>query len=141
MAQQKVVIKVQGMSCSSCSNNVQKKLNATGGIINATINIATEKGQVEYESEKIDVEGILEAVAASGYRAIAEEDKDAEKVTLKVKGMSCTACANLIEKSLSKTDGIEAANVNFAAEKLTVEYDPKKIRLIEMQKKSFRSRI
>lgn len=135
MAQQKAVIKVQGMSCSSCSNNVQKKLNATEGIINATINIATEKGQVKYDSEKIDVEGILEAVAASGYQAIVEEDKDAEKVTLKVKGMSCTACANRIEKMLNKTEGIEAANVNFPAEKVTVEYDPKKIRLIEMQKK------
>ncbi|MEM5948109.1 heavy metal translocating P-type ATPase [Spirochaetia bacterium 38H-sp] len=46
-----------------------------------------------------------------------------EKKEFLVKGMSCVACANTIEKKLSKLDGIKFANVNFATEKLVVEYD------------------
>ena len=43
-----------------------------------------------------------------------------------VKGMTCTACAGAIERGLAKLDGIKEANVNFATEKLKVEYDETK---------------
>jgi P-type Cu+ transporter len=45
------------------------------------------------------------------------------RVSLAVTGMTCAACAHRVEKALSGTDGVRAANVNFAAEKATVEYD------------------
>ena len=132
---EKITLKISGMSCSSCSNNVQKKLNSIDGIINASVNIATEKGQVEYDNGKIGVQEILEAVEAAGYKGILDEEKSAEKVTLKIKGMSCTACAGIIEMTLNKMEGITSANINFPLEKITIEYDPKKARLIDMQKK------
>lgn len=47
------------------------------------------------------------------------------KETFAVGGMSCAACAASIEKSLQKTAGVREAVVNFAAEKVTVTYDPK----------------
>lgn len=43
--------------------------------------------------------------------------------TVKVKGMTCAACANRIERKINKLPGVQAANVNFAMEKLTVDYD------------------
>jgi len=130
-----IKFKVNGMSCSSCSNNVQKKLNALDGIINANISIATEKGQVDYDSNIVDVKTILSTVDNLGYEAILDEEKNTHKVTLKIKGMSCTACAGTIEKSLNNMDGIVTANVNFAVEKATIEYDAKKVRLMDLQKK------
>ncbi len=45
-------------------------------------------------------------------------------VSLPVSGMSCAACARRVEKALSGTAGVSAANVNFATEKAAVEYDP-----------------
>lgn len=48
---------------------------------------------------------------------------DAKK-TITISGMSCAACAARIEKGLKKLDGVRDANVNFAVEKATVEYDP-----------------
>src|SRR3712207_7951800 len=50
--------------------------------------------------------------------------EDLRKVSLPVSGMTCAACARRVEKALSRTDGVRAANVNLAAEKATVEYDP-----------------
>lgn len=45
------------------------------------------------------------------------------KETLKISGMSCAACALRIEKGLNKIEGVKQANVNFAIEKATVEFD------------------
>lgn len=123
------------MSCSSCSNNVQKKLNSLDGVKSASVNIGTEKGQVEYDKKKIDLKEIFQTVEKLGYKALLEEEKTTEKVTFKIKGMTCTACANTIEKLLIKLEGVESSTVNFAAEKATIEYNPKKVRLIDMQKK------
>ena len=50
-----------------------------------------------------------------------------ELVTIPVTGMSCAACANRVEKALSKTEGVEETNVNFAAEKASVSYDPSSV--------------
>ncbi len=42
-----------------------------------------------------------------------------------ITGMSCTACAKHIEKAVSEIDGTISVNVNFATEKMVVEYDEK----------------
>jgi len=41
---------------------------------------------------------------------------------LEIKGMTCTACAIAIEKSVGKLDGIEEVSVNFATEKMKIRY-------------------
>lgn len=53
--------------------------------------------------------------------------------TLKINGMTCAACANRIEKGLSKIDGVEKANVNYAMEKSTIVYDPDKTNVDEFK--------
>lgn len=47
-----------------------------------------------------------------------------KKVDLPIKGMSCTSCAQTIEKNLKKKKGVHAANVNFTLEKAYVDFDP-----------------
>ena len=47
-----------------------------------------------------------------------------ERLDIPVTGMSCAACANRVEEALSKTKGVERANVNFAVEKASISYDP-----------------
>lgn len=49
-----------------------------------------------------------------------------KEVSLQIAGMTCAACANKIEKGLSKLEGVESANVNFAIEKTKVVYDSEK---------------
>ena len=46
-----------------------------------------------------------------------------KKESFNILGMSCAACAARIEKGLNKSDGVKQANVNFAVEKATVEFD------------------
>ena len=46
-----------------------------------------------------------------------------KKETLNITGMTCAACANAVERSVRKLEGVESASVNLAVETLTVEYD------------------
>jgi Cu+-exporting ATPase len=48
----------------------------------------------------------------------------AETTTLDIEGMSCAACAAAVEKSLSRTPGVQSALVNYATEKATITYAP-----------------
>jgi Cu+-exporting ATPase len=58
---------------------------------------------------------------------VEQKDKHKDKVTIPLEGMSCATCAITIEKALSDLPGVSQANVNFASEKATVEYDPDKV--------------
>jgi len=57
-----------------------------------------------------------------------------EKTILKISGMHCASCAVNIENALKKEAGIKSANVNFAAEKLYLEFDPIEISIARIQK-------
>lgn len=46
-----------------------------------------------------------------------------QKVNLSLSGMHCSSCAAIIERSLSKVNGVKEAHVNFAAEKASILYD------------------
>lgn len=48
------------------------------------------------------------------------------RISLSLSGMHCSSCAQLIERSLKKVDGVTSANVNFAAEKALVDFDTAK---------------
>ena len=51
-----------------------------------------------------------------------------KKIILKISGMHCASCAANIENALKKEEGIKSANVNFASEKLYLEFDEIEIR-------------
>lgn len=57
------------------------------------------------------------------------------KETLLISGMTCAACANRIEKGLSKMAGVKEANVNLALEKATVTFDNDQIKLADIEEK------
>ena len=46
-----------------------------------------------------------------------------ETITIPVAGMTCANCAMNIERSVKKLDGVDTANVNFAAEQATFSFD------------------
>src|SRR5687768_9598661 len=47
-----------------------------------------------------------------------------ETATIPVTGMTCAACSGRVQRSLEKTPGVSAANVNLMTGSATVEYDP-----------------
>ena len=57
-----------------------------------------------------------------------------EESTLQISGMTCTACAARVEKGISQMTGVDKANVNFALEQLSVQYDPDETNVNEFKK-------
>lgn len=56
------------------------------------------------------------------------------KENIKISGMTCAACARRIEKAVEKLPGVKEAAVNFAAEKLAVEFDAGALSLSDIKK-------
>jgi Cu+-exporting ATPase len=61
------------------------------------------------------------------------EDK-IKKAELKIAGMTCATCVATIEKSISKQDGIYDVKVNLGNETSSVEYDPSRVKLIDINR-------
>ncbi len=62
------------------------------------------------------------AIERDKYPGHGDNRRDVEKVTVKIKGMTCAACAGRIERNLNKLKGVEKANVNLAMGKAVIEY-------------------
>ena len=122
-----VTFAVTGMTCASCAAIIEKTLDRTQGVDEAAVNLAAERLHVSFDSSELDSDAIVAAIEVAGYGAtpLAEEESPpAGEVTLAVAGMTCTACAAIIEKTLGRLDGVSSASVNLAAETATIEFDP-----------------
>ncbi|ERK49309.1 copper-exporting ATPase [Leptotrichia sp. oral taxon 879 str. F0557] len=79
---------VTGMSCASCANAVEKALNKNNDI-NASVNFATEKLNIEYDEKKYNFDKIREIVESAGYGLVEDmtEDKKLELYQEKIKSL------------------------------------------------------
>ena len=59
---------IEGMTCSSCANRVEKSLNKLEGV-EATVNFATERATVSFDPERVEPEQLVGAVETVGYSA------------------------------------------------------------------------
>jgi P-type Cu+ transporter len=65
--------RISGMNCASCVNRIQTGLQNTEGIIEASVNLATEKAYVRFEDTKISSPDVLNRIKAIGYKALVED--------------------------------------------------------------------
>jgi Cu+-exporting ATPase len=119
----RIVLGIGGMSCVTCAQTIERRLPKLKGIILASINFAAEKAIIDYDPDVVDQKAIEDAIVEVGYKVIHQS------VSLKLRGMHCAMCAQTIEKALNQKDGVYKANVNFALERVMVEYNPEQIRL------------
>jgi Cu+-exporting ATPase len=117
----KIALNIGGMTCVNCAHAIEKRLNKLNGVTNATVVLAAEKAIIDYNPNVVTQKAIEDAIVEVGYQVIHE------KITLQMGGMSCINCAKSIEKALKNREGVYNATVNFATEKLTVEYNPEQI--------------
>jgi len=67
-APERVRLEIGGMTCASCAARIERKLNKVDGVA-ATVNYATEEAAVSFDPTRVDVDTLIEAVAATGYTA------------------------------------------------------------------------
>ena len=62
-----VALPVEGMTCASCVNRIERFLNKTDGVAEASVNLATEVATVRYDPAAVGPDGIVGAIEAAGY--------------------------------------------------------------------------
>ena len=115
----KVSMKIEGMSCSACANRIERIVNKLDGVEKGAVNFAAETLALEYDESAIELGQVEAAIEKAGFKV----KKNIKDYTFKVEGMTCSACANRVERVTQKIEGVELAVVNFATEKLTIKLD------------------
>ncbi|MBO0587731.1 MULTISPECIES: heavy metal translocating P-type ATPase [unclassified Sporosarcina] len=126
MATNEKTLQINGMTCAACANRIEKGLSKIEGVERANVNFALERSTIVYDPDKTNVNEFKERVEKLGYSVVQE------KASFDISGMTCTVCATKIEKRISKMDGVANANVNFALETISVEYDGKQVETADM---------
>ncbi|WML37346.1 heavy metal translocating P-type ATPase [Clostridium sp. OS1-26] len=83
-------LKIEGMTCAACSKAVERVTKKLDGVLEANVNLATEKLNVSFEPSKVKLSDIKKAIEKSGYKALEEEttvDTDKEKKEKEIKAL------------------------------------------------------
>ena len=64
-------LQVEGMSCASCVGRVEKALRAVPGVVDASVNLATERATIYSNGKSLPAEQLIAAVGKAGYSASA----------------------------------------------------------------------
>ncbi|SES92085.1 Cu+-exporting ATPase [Enterococcus malodoratus] len=70
---------ITGMTCANCSARVEKELKATDGVLEANVNLATEKATVQFD-ESLTADNLIQRVEAIGYGAILFDEEHKQKI-------------------------------------------------------------
>ncbi|MGP4075513.1 heavy metal translocating P-type ATPase [Halobacillus sp. K22] len=76
---EKVELDIHGMTCAACSTRIQKGLSRMNGIEEASVNLTTEAGVIEYQPGLISTDQIIEKVKDLGYEAVIKKDREEQK--------------------------------------------------------------
>lgn len=68
----KIILSIDGMTCSSCSNGLEKYLNKQEGIIVAEVNLVMANATIEYDEKKLNIAQIEEFVKKAGFKSLGE---------------------------------------------------------------------
>ena len=71
---QKVILNIKGMSCSACSNSLEKYLNKQNGIINATVNLVLSQASIEYV-DNLSIEDLNKFISDAGFESLGIYDE------------------------------------------------------------------
>ena len=68
----KIILSIEGMTCSACSNGLEKYLNKQDGIKQASVNLVMANASIEYDEKKLDIEKLNEFVKKAGFKSLGE---------------------------------------------------------------------
>lgn len=127
----KEYIKIGGMTCASCAKSIEKAVGKLKGVTEVSVNFASEKLTVDFDNNVVTISDIQETIKKIGYDVI--EENKSSVVIIPIGGMTCASCAQRVEKSIGKLEGVLKVSVNIATEKASVEYDSQKVKIFTIK--------
>ena len=65
-----IILSIRGMSCSACSNGIEKYLNKQNGIFDAKVNLVMANATITYDEKILDIPKIEKYIEKSGYKSL-----------------------------------------------------------------------
>lgn len=78
----KIILNIEGMTCSACSNGLEKYLNKQEGVISASVNLVMATAFIEYE-DNLSIKDLNRFVKEAGFKSLGEkkEEKKSNELT------------------------------------------------------------
>ena len=125
---EKLQLPIQGLSCATCVNTIEKEIKKLRGIKSVAVNYASETAYVDFNNAETSTSAIISAVKNVGYQT------GKSTLRLGINGMHCGSCVSKIEKELARTKGIISASIDLAGESAIINYVPGAINVNEIKK-------
>ena len=107
------------MTCANCAMNIERTVKKLTGVSEANVNFAAEQAAVTFDAKQLHLQDVVAKIHGAGFAV------PYAKTEFAVTGMTCANCAGNIERALNKkVPGVIRASVNFATERVAVEYVP-----------------
>ena len=68
----KIILSIEGMTCSACSNGLEKYINKQNGVYNASVNLVMANATIEYDEKILSQEKLEEFVKKAGFKSLGE---------------------------------------------------------------------
>ena len=118
MANQRILLPIEGMSCASCAATVQQALGGATGVATASVNYATAKAAVDYDDTRVGVTQLVKTVRDAGYQC------GTASVSFGVADLHYAPSVAGLEAGLAGVAGVIRATANQATETVMVSYVP-----------------
>ena len=79
----KAILSISGMSCSACSNSLEKYLNKQKGIINASVNLVLAQALIEYDNT-LTINDLNRFFSEVGFKSLGIYDEKKENNTSRI---------------------------------------------------------
>lgn len=123
--EKRAMLVIEGMTCASCAQKIEKNLGKANGVLDASVNLASQKAMVTYNSAVVEETDLEKVVEDTGYKVIRQSQE--KSVDFKVMGMNSDHCAQVVKKAVEKLDGVKEAETNYANASAKVTYDVSKL--------------
>jgi Cu+-exporting ATPase len=107
---------LSGLTCPACVRTVEEAIRGVPGVESASVNLASARAFVDYDTSRTSLAAIHDAIKKAGYRI------GLGRARFHIKGMTCASCVTRIEGALKATPGVIHGNVSLGAEEADVEY-------------------
>lgn len=134
-------VKVDGMTCGSCTSAVQDAFKGVEGAGEVSVSLIMGRAAVQHDPSILSPAQIAEMIEDRGFDAAVLSTDEQTKIptlptngaetpttrksttTLAIEGMTCGACSSAVESGLDGVAGIDSVNVSLLSERAVVEHE------------------
>lgn len=108
-----------GMTCNACVATIESYVGGLDGVKQIAVTLLTERAQITYDPDVVDVSQLVAAFDDIGFSAKEEDDA---QVVLLIHDLRDFENVNTLESAIGNTAGVSSVSVNFLTGKARVHY-------------------